>query len=195
MGVMVIACYRPKPGKAAEVIALTRTHLPILVKEGLAVDGPRLCGRAKDGAIIETFVWKSPEAIAAAHTNAAVGALWAKYGEIADFVMTKDLAEAAGLFAEFEWIDIDAPPAIAATAPIGVETEAGKSYFWCACGQSKTQPFCDGSHKGSAFSPVKWTAAESKKVCFCACKRTAGSPLCDGSHKRLAAPAGAGGAA
>lgn len=185
MGVLTIASYRPKPGKAAEVLALTRDHLPMLVADGLAEPGRRLVGRAKDGTLVEIFVWKSPAAIEAAHQNAAVGALWAKFGDIADFVMAKDLPETAALFAEFDWIDVDAKPAIAARAPVGVDVEAGKSYFWCACGQSKSQPFCDGSHKGSAFSPVKWTAAETKKVWFCACKQTGGAPLCDGTHKAV----------
>ena len=76
-------------------------------------------------------------------------------------------------------------PVIAQKAPVGVDVEAGGTYFWCACGQSKSQPFCDGSHKGSAFSPMKWTAPESRKVFFCACKQTKGAPLCDGSHKAL----------
>jgi CDGSH-type Zn-finger protein len=76
-------------------------------------------------------------------------------------------------------------PVIAQKAPIGADVEAGKSYFWCACGQSKAQPFCDGSHKGTAFAPVKWTAGETKRVFFCACKHTKGQPLCDGSHKSL----------
>lgn len=185
MGVMTIASYRPKPGRAAEVLALTRGHLPLLVDEGLAEPGRRRCGRAKDGTIVEIFVWKSPASIEAAHQNPAVGALWARFGEAADFVMAKDLGETAELFAEFDWIDIDAPPRLAATAPIGVDVEAGKAYFWCACGESKTQPFCDGSHKGSAFSPVKWTAVETKKAWFCACKRTGGAPLCDGTHKTV----------
>lgn len=185
MGVMTIATYRPKPGKAAEVLALTRAHLPLLTAEGLAEPGRRLCGRAKDGTIVEIFVWKSPDAIEAAHKNAAIGGLWAKFGEIADFIMAKDLPETAEMFAEFEWIDIDAPPRVAATAPIPADVEAGKTYFWCACGRSTTQPFCDGSHKGSAFSPVKWTAAETKKVWFCACKQTKGAPLCDGAHKTV----------
>jgi CDGSH-type Zn-finger protein len=182
---MTIATYRPKPGKAAELLALTRAHLPLLTAEGLAEPGRRLVGRAKDGAIVEIFVWKSPEAVEAAHKNAAVSALWAKFGEIADFVMAKDLPETAAPFAEFEWIDIDQRVRVAATAPVGVDVEAGKSYFWCACGLSKSQPFCDGGHKGSAFSPVKWTAAETKKVWFCACKQTKGVPLCDGTHKTV----------
>lgn len=76
-------------------------------------------------------------------------------------------------------------PTIASKAPIPVEVEAGKSYFWCACGQSKNQPFCDGSHQGTPFTPVKWTADTSKKVFFCACKHTGGQPLCDGTHNRL----------
>lgn len=184
MGVMVIACYRPKPGKDAELLALTRTHLPILVKEGLAEDRPATLGRAKDGTLVEVFVWKSKEAIDAAHQNPRVGALWMKYGEIADFVMTKDLAEASALFAELDHVRLD-PPAIAAKAPVGVDVEAGKAYFWCACGKSATQPFCDGSHRGTGFTPLKWTAPEAKEVFFCACKRTGGQPLCDGSHKAL----------
>lgn len=67
--------------------------------------------------------------------------------------------------------------------PYAVEVESGKSYFWCACGESKSQPFCDGSHKGSDFTPVKYEAKESKKVFFCGCKGTASKPMCDGSHK------------
>lgn len=76
-------------------------------------------------------------------------------------------------------------PAIASKAPLPVDVEAGKNYFWCACGKSKTQPFCDGSHAGTAFAPMKWTASETKRVFFCCCKRTAGQPLCDGSHNKL----------
>jgi CDGSH-type Zn-finger protein len=81
-----------------------------------------------------------------------------------------------------------AEPQVAGRAPMGVEVEAGKDYWWCACGLSKTQPFCDGSHKGSGMAPMKWTAAEAGTAWFCTCKRTGKAPLCDGSHKRL--PAG-----
>ena len=76
-------------------------------------------------------------------------------------------------------------PVIAGRAPIPVDVEAGKAYFWCACGQSKNQPFCDGSHKGTTFSPMKYDATESKTVFFCGCKHTHGQPFCDGSHKAL----------
>ena len=73
-------------------------------------------------------------------------------------------------------------PVRAADSPFGVDVEEGKSYFWCACGKSSNQPFCDGSHKGSEFSPVKYTADKSRKVFFCGCKQTGNQPLCDGSH-------------
>ncbi len=67
-----------------------------------------------------------------------------------------------------------------------IEVEAGKSYWWCACGQSSTQPFCDGKHKGSGFAPIKFEADETKIVSFCGCKGSGKAPLCDGSHKNLA---------
>lgn len=76
-------------------------------------------------------------------------------------------------------------PEIAQKAPYPVEVEAGKSYFWCSCGKSSKQPFCDGSHKDSAFNPVKYTAETDKKVFFCGCKASDNSPLCDGSHSKL----------
>jgi CDGSH-type Zn-finger protein len=75
--------------------------------------------------------------------------------------------------------------AIAGRAPIGVEVEAGKTYYWCTCGESTKQPFCDGSHKGSEFSPMAYKAEASGKVWFCACKQTGKAPLCDGSHKNI----------
>jgi CDGSH-type Zn-finger protein len=76
-------------------------------------------------------------------------------------------------------------PEIAKKAPFAVEVEAGRTYWWCACGKSSNQPFCDGSHKGSEFRPTKYEAAENGKAFFCGCKHTANQPLCDGSHKRL----------
>ena len=76
-------------------------------------------------------------------------------------------------------------PAIAGTSPLHIEVEEGKSYWWCACGKSNNQPFCDGSHKGSSFVPVNWTASKTGKVFFCNCKQTKRSPLCDGTHNAL----------
>lgn len=73
-------------------------------------------------------------------------------------------------------------PVRAADQPYPVEVEAGKNYFWCACGRSTTQPFCDGSHKELGFTPIKYQATASKKVYFCGCKQTSNPPLCDGSH-------------
>ena len=78
-----------------------------------------------------------------------------------------------------------AEPVIAQKSPYAVAVEAGKSYWWCSCGRSAKQPFCDGSHKGSEFSPVKWDATESKTVYFCGCKQSGKAPLCDGAHKNL----------
>lgn len=76
-------------------------------------------------------------------------------------------------------------PNIAQKAPFKVEVQAGKSYWWCACGRSAKQPFCDGSHKGSAFSPIEYKAGKSGPVFFCGCKHSGSKPVCDGTHKRL----------
>ena len=77
-------------------------------------------------------------------------------------------------------------PEIGGHAPIAIEVQAGESYWWCACGRSKAQPFCDGSHKGTSFTPLEFKPETSAKVFFCTCKRSAKMPLCDGSHKKLA---------
>jgi CDGSH-type Zn-finger protein len=74
---------------------------------------------------------------------------------------------------------------IAGRVPMAVDVEAGRTYWWCACGKSARQPFCDGSHKGSGMAPVQYVATESKTAWFCACKQSAGAPLCDGTHKKL----------
>jgi len=74
-------------------------------------------------------------------------------------------------------------PVRSSDTPFAIDVVAGEDYYWCACGKSKTQPFCDGSHKGGEFSPVKYTADETKTVYFCGCKATKNQPLCDGSHK------------
>jgi CDGSH-type Zn-finger protein len=75
--------------------------------------------------------------------------------------------------------------AVAGRAPVGVEVEAGKTYYWCSCGKSAKQPFCDGSHKGSEFTPMAYKSDVDAKVWFCTCKQTGKAPLCDGTHKSL----------
>jgi CDGSH-type Zn-finger protein len=66
-----------------------------------------------------------------------------------------------------------------------VELEAGKTYAWCACGESDNQPFCDGSHKGTNFVPEVFKAEESKTAYLCMCKHTGNPGFCDGTHKNL----------
>mgnify|MGYP001488411802 CR=1 FL=1 len=74
---------------------------------------------------------------------------------------------------------------VAQAAPYMVDVEAGKTYYWCSCGLSAKQPFCDGSHKGSEFTPLAYTAEATKAVAFCGCKQTGKAPLCDGAHAKL----------
>ena len=76
-------------------------------------------------------------------------------------------------------------PVRASSTPYATPVEAGKDYWWCSCGKSSKQPFCDGSHKGSSFVPMKYTADKTGDAWFCACKGTGKSPLCDGAHKKL----------
>ncbi|RME59607.1 MAG: CDGSH iron-sulfur domain-containing protein [Candidatus Dadabacteria bacterium] len=68
--------------------------------------------------------------------------------------------------------------------PYVMEMEPG-TYFWCACGRSQNQPFCDGSHQGTSFSPIKFEVEEKRKIAWCGCKLTSRAPLCDGTHKTL----------
>ncbi|MBI3452008.1 MAG: CDGSH iron-sulfur domain-containing protein [Rhodospirillales bacterium] len=79
-----------------------------------------------------------------------------------------------------------AEPIPAQKTPYPVEVATGKKYFWCACGRSKKQPFCDGSHAGTGLEPVPFTATENKKLWFCGCKASGKKPFCDGTHSKLA---------
>ena len=74
---------------------------------------------------------------------------------------------------------------VAQKGPYPVEVEAGKSYFWCRCGRSQNQPFCDGSHAETSLRPVPFKADEAKTMYFCGCKQTGGQPFCDGTHANL----------
>lgn len=73
---------------------------------------------------------------------------------------------------------------IAAKAPAILTLEPG-TYYWCSCGRSNSQPFCDGSHKGTEFEPVVFEITRSKQEALCQCKQTATPPFCDGTHKEL----------
>lgn len=75
-------------------------------------------------------------------------------------------------------------PNIAAKQPAILELEPG-TYWWCRCGLSKNQPFCDGSHKVTSFSPIEFKIEEKKKVALCQCKHSAKMPFCDGTHRKL----------
>jgi CDGSH-type Zn-finger protein len=75
-------------------------------------------------------------------------------------------------------------PTIAQKSPVVKEMAAG-TYYWCACGNSKNQPFCDGSHQGTGFAPKQVVLNEAKKVAWCACKHSKNPPFCDGSHRTV----------
>ena len=77
------------------------------------------------------------------------------------------------------------PVASPQLVPYAAEVEEGKTYYWCACGLSKNQPFCDGSHQGTGFEPVSFTAEKAEIVYLCGCKQTTGQPFCDGMHQKL----------
>ena len=76
-------------------------------------------------------------------------------------------------------------PIIATPKSIKIDVTAGQSYWWCSCGASKNQPFCDGSHKGTSFAPVEFIAETDGLVGFCGCKHSKKGALCDGSHRDL----------
>lgn len=78
-----------------------------------------------------------------------------------------------------------AEPVIAQKSPYAVEVEAGKKYWWCTCGRSQKQPYCDGSHKDTGLTPLLYTPEKTGKVYLCGCKSTAKKPFCDGTHGRL----------
>jgi CDGSH-type Zn-finger protein len=74
---------------------------------------------------------------------------------------------------------------IAQKAPYPTEVKEGETYYWCACGRSKNQPYCDGSHEGTGIEPTPFTAEKTETVYLCGCKQSNNSPFCDGSHNDL----------
>ncbi len=102
MGSLVIACYKPRPGKEAELLALVGDHLPPLRAEGLVTDRAPIVMRAADGTLIEVFEWNSQDAIAQAHKNPAVQALWKRFEAVCSYETPANLAEFQTLFSHFE---------------------------------------------------------------------------------------------
>lgn len=106
MGRIVIAAYRPKPGRADQLVALCREHLPLLRAEGLASARPGVTMQAADGTVVEVFEWSSADAIRRAHEDPAVQALWARFAEVCEYVPVAAVPEAAQVFSEFEPLDV-----------------------------------------------------------------------------------------
>ena len=76
-------------------------------------------------------------------------------------------------------------PVVAQKSPFAIEVEEGKEYYWCSCGRSKGQPFCDGSHKGTEFRPKIEEVTEAKKIAWCGCKQSSNGVHCDGTHANI----------
>jgi len=107
MGRIVIACYRPKPGKESELAPLVKTHLARLAAEGLVTDRKRIVMQAEDGTFVEVFEWVSEEAIERAHHNPRVLEMWSEYEQVCDYVPISSVAEATQLFSGFRPVDFD----------------------------------------------------------------------------------------
>jgi hypothetical protein len=100
----VVVVYRPKEGKAEQLLQLIKDHVPILQAQNLATDRKPIVMRAADGAVVEVFEWKSADAIKEAHHNKAVGELWEKFNQVCDFEIPVHIKEFQGLFSEFETV-------------------------------------------------------------------------------------------
>jgi hypothetical protein len=103
--VVVVVAYKPKPGKEADLLQLTREHVPLLRAEGLATDHPVTACQAKDGTIVEIFEW-AVGGVERAHTNPAVHKLWERYAAVCDYVPLASLPEASNMFASFTSLNL-----------------------------------------------------------------------------------------
>lgn len=106
MGVLVIACYRPHPGRAVELLELVRGHVPALRVQDLATEREPIVMRAADGTILEVFEWASQDAIDRAHGNPVVLDLWKRFAEVCTYVKPVDVAELHQQFAHFHPVDL-----------------------------------------------------------------------------------------
>ncbi len=103
---IVVVAYRPKPGKEEELLQLTREHVPLLRREGLATERPLVAGRAGDGTIVEVFEW-APGGVEKAHSNPAVLELWKRYAVACEIVPLNQVAESSTMFASFTPVSLD----------------------------------------------------------------------------------------
>ena len=106
MGRMVIVAYRPRPGKDAQLLELTREHVPILRSQGLATERAPYAMRSVDGTIIEVFEWVSQQAIRDAHTNPVVLEMWKRYEDACEYVSLTTVKECSDMFAEFDPVEL-----------------------------------------------------------------------------------------
>lgn len=102
---VVVVAYKPKPGKEAELLQLTREHVPLLRAEGLATDRPVVAARAADGTVVEVFEWAAG-GVEKAHSNPTVLALWKRYADACEIVPLATLGESSSMFASFTPLEI-----------------------------------------------------------------------------------------
>ena len=106
MGVFVIACFKPKPGKEKMLLDVVRDHLPVLRKEGLVTEKQSLTMKSKEGSIVEVFEWKSEKAIEEAHKSKTVLELWKRFEESSDYIPVASIEEAKHVFSNFEPVEL-----------------------------------------------------------------------------------------
>jgi hypothetical protein len=162
MGRIVIACYRPKPGKKEALKRLILDHVATLRSEGLVTDRDPITAEAEDGTIVEVFEWASAEAIESAHINAAVLKMWDQYNQVCDYIPVAEVPEAAKMFSEF--------------SPIaGVRRTLPASHKPAAAAAAKPELRKTGAHK--VVAPTHKTGSH----------KTTGAPRTTGTHKTTGA--------